>query len=355
MPVYYDSKARSWFCKFYYKDASGSRRQKKKRGFKKQKEAKAWERTFLETQQYHFEMTFSAFTDIYMHDMEQRLRQSTMNTKYYIIRDKLLPHFAALPLSSITPADIRNWQSQMLSYRGPDGMPYKETYLKAIQNQLSAIFNYAVRYYNLRENPCRRAGSIGKSSAGAMRFWTKEEFETFIAAVDKIQLKVCFQLLYYTGIRVGELLALTPEDFDFAESSLKITKSLQRLGGEDLITPPKTPKSLRTITLPVFLSGILKNYLAASYIRPEERIFLFTKSLLGKRMKTYMKLAGVPQIRLHDLRHSHASLLVELGFSPLLIAERLGHEKIETTLNTYSHLYPNKQQEIAQKLQEMYR
>lgn len=351
MPTYYDKKAHTWFCKFYYTDSQGMRRQKKKRGFKRQRDAKAWERSFLSSDTHPAEMTFQELTDIYLLDMEKRLRQTTMNTKQYIFRDKILPYFAKRTVFSITSVQIRSWQNELLTTAKTDGTSYSPTYLKAIQNQLSAVFNYAVRYYHLPENPCLRAGSLGKSSAGEMHFWTYQQFNSFLAVIDKERFRLAFLLLYHTGIRVGELLALTPEDFDFHEQRLHICKSLQRLHGENIITSPKTPKSVRSIALPTFLLTQIQKYIYSSCISEKDRIFPFTKSLLGKRMKQYIKLSGVSRIRLHDLRHSHASLLIELGFPPLLIAERLGHEKIETTLNTYGHLYPDKQVEIAHRLE----
>lgn len=163
---------------------------------------------------------------------------------------------------------------------------------------------------------------------------------------------MAFLLLYWTGMRIGELLALTYEDIDLENRIISISKSYQRLDGKDLITPPKTPKSNRKITIPPFLAEELKEYCSHLYgIMANERMFRFTKSYMEHEIVRGINETGVKRIRLHDLRHSHASLLVELGFQPLAIAERLGHEKIETTLNTYSHLYPNKQAELADRLE----
>ena len=150
----------------------------------------------------------------------------------------------------------------------------------------------------------------------------------------------------------AELLALTAADFDFEKETVRINKSYQRLHGEDVITTPKTKKSNRMIKMPKFLCEEMQEYLQMLYgLKKKDRIFTVTKSYLHHEMDRGAKAAGVKRIRIHDLRHSHASLLVELGFQPLAIAERLGHEKIETTLNTYSHLYPNKQAELADRLE----
>ena len=150
----------------------------------------------------------------------------------------------------------------------------------------------------------------------------------------------------------AELLALTYNDIDLEKRTISVNKSYQRIEGRDIITPPKTPKSKRIITIPPFLTEELKEYTSHLYgIMADERMFRFTKSYMEHEIIRGIKALGVKRIRLHDIRHSHASLLVEMGFTPLAIAERLGHEKIETTLNTYSHLYPNKQGELADKLE----
>ncbi len=250
-------------------------------------------------------------------------------------------------MNEIKASDIRAWQNALMKKE------YSETYLKTVNNQLSAIFNYAVRYYDLKDNPCRKAGSIGKSHAGEKEFWTKQEFKQFLVTVEnKPETKMAFLLLYWTGMRIGELLALTYNDIDLEKRTISVNKSYQRIEGRDVITPPKTPKSKRIITIPPFLTEELKEYTSHLYgIMADERMFRFTKSYMEHEIIRGIKASGVKRIRLHDIRHSHASLLVEMGFTPLAIAERLGHEKIETTLNTYSHLYPNKQGELADKLE----
>ena len=296
-------------------------------------------------------MKFEEFLKMYYADIETRQREHTMRTKKYIIDLKILPYFGQKRVNDITAADIRRWQNELIK-KG-----YSPTYLKTINNQLSAIFNYAVKYYDLKGNPCTKAGSIGKSRAEEMSFWTIDEFRQFVDCImDKRQSYMSFMILYWTGMRLGELLALTPADIDLDKHTISITKSYQRLGKKDVVTPPKTPKSKRLITIPEFLVGDIKDYMDSLYeVQEDDRLFPVTKYFLEHEMQRGIKASGVKRIRIHDLRHSHASMLVELGFSPLEIADRLGHEKIETTLNTYSHLYPNKQIKIADRLDSEYK
>lgn len=346
-----DKKTGKWLIQYRYTDWQGKRRKSTKRGFATKREAEEWLRNFLITQKADFDMKFEDFWKMYCADMETRLREHTMRTKKYIVELKILPYFGNKRVNDITAADIRQWQNELIK------MGYSPTYLKTINNQLSAIFNYAVRYYDLKSNPCEKAGSMGKSKAEEMDFWTGEEFRKFIDSVMNKRLSyMAFMTLYWTGMRLGELLALNPKDVDLKKRTISITKSYQRLGKKDVITPPKTPKSRRVITIPEFLAADIKDYMDSLYdLQEDDRLFPITKYYLEHEMQRGIKESGVKRIRVHDLRHSHASMLIELGFSPLEIANRLGHEKVETTLNTYAHLYPNKQTKLAERLDSEYR
>jgi len=337
MPVYKEEKTNTWRVIYRYTDWKGERKQTSKRGFSTKREAQAWEREQLNKVTADVDMTFASFIDRYTEDMKTRLKENTWSTKEHIIRSKLTPYFGRLKLSNITPQQIITWQNELLNYRDAQGKPYSPVYLRTIQNQLSAIFNHAVRYYKLRENPCKKAGSMGKKKTREMLFWTKEEYLQFAKAIqDKPMAYHAFQMLYWCGIREGELLALTPADFDFDKETVTISKSYQRLKGKDVITDPKTEKSNRTITMPDFLAADMQEYIGSLYrIQSDDRIFPFTSSFLRHEMERGCKVSGVKKIRIHDLRHSAISLLIDMGFSPLAIADRVGHEAIEITYNYY--------------------
>ena len=352
MSVTKDGNTGRWMSQIRVTDWTGKVIHKKKRGFSTKKEALQWERDFISQSTGSIGMTFRDFIEIYLRDMEQRLKPSTMSNKRWQINLKITPYFGKMPLQDIKATDVRNWQNTLTSYRDEKGKPYAETYLRSINNQLTAVFNYAVTYYGLRENPCHKAGTMGRKNADEMDFWTTDEFQTFIDAIkDKPVSYAIFMTLYYTGIREGELLALTPADIDLEKQTLRINKSYQRVNGEDMITSPKTPKSNRTIPIPDKLVTCLKEYMTKCYgLQPDDRLFPYNKSFLYRVITSGCEKSGVKKIRIHDIRHSHASLLVEMGCSPLLIAERLGHEKVQTTMDTYSHLYPNKQVEVVRQL-----
>lgn len=342
----------TWEVSVWYRDWQGERHRKHKRGFETKREAKAWESAFIAKQEGSPSMTMNAFYEVYEQDRRPHLKLNTWRTKEQMILTKILPYFGEMRMDQITPADILKWQAELLNYRDRKGQPYQPSYLRTINNQLTSMFNHAVRYYNLPVSPIAKAGKMGKKKGREMQFWTKEEYERFSDAImDKPLYFLAFEVLYWTGIREGELFALTPSDFDLKKKLLSITRSYQRIDGQDVITDPKTPKSIRTIAMPKFLVEEVEEYLAFNPHMPDERIFTMSKSALYHEIDRGCKSSGVKRIRVHDLRHSHVSLLIEMGFNPLNIADRMGHESVNITFN-YAHLFPNAQAQIASALNE---
>ena len=354
MPVFKNEDNGTWYVMARYVNWKGERKQKCKRGFATKREAQEWERMFKLQTSSDLDMSFEAFTELYINDVKNRLKENTWLTKEHIIRTKILPYFGKLKISEISTKEIITWQNEMLAYRDEKKKPYSQTYLKTLHNQLSAIFNHAVRYYELRSNPAAKVGNMGREEHKEMLFWTKEEYKKFsFEMMDKPVSFYAFEMLYWCGIREGELLALTPADFNFDKETVTINKSYQRLKGQDVITSPKTKKSNRTIKMPKVLCEEMKEYLGMLYgLKKKDRIFTVTKSYLHHEMDRGAKAAGVKRIRIHDLRHSHISLLIDMGFSAVAIADRVGHESIDITYQ-YAHLFPSKQIEMAEKLDDL--
>ena len=176
-----------------------------------------------------------------------------------------------------------------------------------------------MRYYELKSNPAATAGNMGKAQTKEIEFWTKEEYLKFSEAImDKPLSFYAFEMLCWCGIRLGELLALTPADFDFEKGVIMINKYYQRIQGKDVVTEPKTAKSNRTIQMPDFLIKEIKDYIKLLYgCKSTDRIFLVTKSYLHYEMDKGAKTACVKRIKLHSLRqqkvNSKAKIL--LSFS----------------------------------------
>ena len=351
MPAYKDEKTGKWFAKFYYTNWQRIKKQKWKRGFATKKEALGFERDFLEKQSANPDMTFQNLYEIYMEDMAARLKQSTLLTKKTVLQTHILPFFGNKPINEIKASDVRRWQAKLMS--SPNN--YSQTYLKKINTELNSIINYAKRFYDLNTNPCGKAGTIGKAKAEEMDYWTYDEYIAFREGVkDKPLSYICFEVLYWTGMREGELLALSPADIDLDNKTISINRTYQRIEGKDVFTSPKTRKSKRKIPIPDFLCQELSDYIQSRYmLDADERLFPVTKSYLSHEMIRGCKNTGVKKIRIHDIRHSHASLLINQGCDALMLADRLGHEKVSTTLNTYSHLFPHKQQELVHSLESL--
>lgn len=351
MSVSKDTNKGTWIIYARYTDWQGNVKVLHKRGFKTKREALEYEREFLLKKTKDLNMGFEKFVESYLADLKPRLKYNTYLTKEHIIETKILPYFKDKALSDITTCDIMQWQNAILQMRDDDGKGYSPTYLKTISSQMRAIFNHAVRYYDLKDNPCQKVGNMGKKKAKEMLFWTRDEYLQFIETMKCKPISYyAFEVLFWTGIREGELLALTREDIDLEKKILRIRKSYQRLEKKDYITEPKTEKSNRDINLPDFLCEELEDYFGMLYKCSNDiRLFEISKHYLQHEMKRGCKESGVKKIRIHDLRHSHVAYLIELGFSPVEIAERLGHESISVTF-TYSHLYPSKQKSLAEKL-----
>lgn len=163
----------TWYVMTQYTNWKGERKPKCKRGFDTKRETQEWEHTFRQQNSGDLDMPFSAFVEIYCQEQKPRLKESTWQTKENIIQQKILPYFENYKINEITTKDVRAWQNEMLAYRNEENKPYSSSYLKTLHNQLSAIFNYAVRFYDLRSNPAAKAGNMGSEVRKEMLFWTK--------------------------------------------------------------------------------------------------------------------------------------------------------------------------------------
>ena len=265
MPAYKytlkDGKTTRWYANFYFTDWTGEKKHICKRGFKTQREAKEYERSFLDQEKNTSDILFSSLVENYLEDMSHRLKPTTMENKRFIISGKLLPYFGNLKVCDIDTIKIRKWQNELISYRDEAGNPFSQTYLKTVNNQLSALMNYAVAHYRLSYNPCKAAGSMGKSKAEEMNIWTQEQYERFSSAIQKSSVKLAFDVLFYTGMRSGELLALTPADI-LPSKRIDINKNYAKVKGEELFLEPKTPKAKRCISIPDFLYEDIQEYVS---------------------------------------------------------------------------------------------
>ena len=206
MAVYKNESNGTWYVMIWYTDWTGKRKQKCKRGFKREKDAKEWEMQFKLQKQSNPNMTLESFYEMYEKDVKPTVKLNTWKTKDSYIRSKVLPYLGKRKLSEITAKDIVDWQNEVRKLPGSKkGTTLAAGTLKTIHGELSALFNHAVRYYGLHENPARVAGGMGEESEKEMEFWIQDEYKQFIEEVmDKPISYYAFELLYWCGIREGD-------------------------------------------------------------------------------------------------------------------------------------------------------
>ncbi len=346
MSAYKDKKQGTWYVSFRYVDWTGEKKQKLKRGFRTKKEALEYETEYKRKASADMDMELGSFVEIYFEDKKNELKPNSIRNKKYMIATHIIPYFGSRKMNDVLPADIIQWQNAIHEKN------LSNTYERMLQNQITALFNHAQKIYNLQNNPCKKVRKMGKTDADKMEFWTKAEYDQFISVIDpESDNFLMAEILFWTGMREGEMLALNPGDIDLSSNVIHISKTYYRAEKRDIITTPKTDTSIRSITIPEFLKEEIRAYLNRCYALPDdERLFPIVARTLQKRMTAFMEKAGVKKIRIHDFRHSHVAYLINQGVQPLIIKERLGHKDIKITLNTYGHLYPSQQKEVADLL-----
>ncbi len=348
---------------FSYISPDGKRHRTCKRGFSRQKDAVRWQKEEMPMVIKQLEqvdildenMTMAELISEYMAYSSACRRITTCGTKENIIEKKILPYFKDKRVFKITPWEIEKWQNDLLKSTTSTGKEYSATYIRSIRSQLTAIFNYAVRLHNLPNNPMDKVEMIGKKKANERPFWTAEQYKLFRDQIaDKPTYYYAFEVLFWCGLRMGELLALTPADIDLKNHTLKVNKSYQRIKGADIITLPKTESGKRTVHLPKYLVNELKEYLESIYDTADnQRIFPLSKSGLHHVLANGCEGCGFDKIPVHSLRHSHVSMLANMSVPYVTIAERVGHTKSNNITHHYSHSYESSGKEVAEMLNKI--
>ena len=336
-----------------YKDCMGVSHRHHKRGFRTKRERDDYVHVFREVHEGNLNIGIQVFLPFYVEDIETEIKPKTLQTKKSLISCYVLPFFDEATMSNIDPHAIRQWKSWMKKRTKKNGEHLAPTTLRNAYKALYAIFEHAVKEYGLKENPCKAAGSMGETYGEEMLFWTLPEYVRFACAIEKAEplYFLVFEVLFWMGIRFGELLALTWEDIDFEACTMRINKSLQRIEGIDYVTEPKTKYSKRVLEMAVKLVEELKAYRDSLYSwEPTDRVFPLSRWQITERMKKYSEKAGVKRIRIHDLRHSHATYLIGEGFTVPEIANRLGQAKETITLR-YTHAKNDAQKRMAKNIE----
>ena len=382
MPIYKMTGTRDGKQKYRvrinYKDASGKNRQIDRVAYGNQ-EAKELERTLLhqiKSEAPARRLTLRDIYEEYIRAKAPEVRETSLQKTRTVLEHHILPVLGDVSLSKLSVRALQDWKSYLedktVTAKSGEEQPLSLRTKQNVYGELRAFLNYAVKMDYLPKNPLMRVGNFKDPNTlhKEMDFYTADEFRAFIAkALECAQNSpnnsewdyyVFFNIAFYTGMRKGEIHALKWSDIDGDYISVKRSIT-QKLKGEDRETPPKNKTSIRTLQIPEPLKKILADhkarYRSLQGFSDDFRICGGTRPLrdtsIQKANERYAKLAGLKTIRIHDFRHSHASLLANNGINIQEIARRLGHAKIEMTWNTYSHLYPREEERAVNILNKI--
>lgn len=361
MAIYRNDKTGKYEYRTYITNEFGKRVQKEKTGFAREREAKkAEEQLQFENKLYLMKlenekkqrqtgkvMSFKEVYEEYIKYKKLTLKPDSLRALKSRIKCHIMNYFNKFDnIADILPMDIVNWQIEI------DKKGFKLKYKNSLYGALSTMLNFAKNILKvIKDNPASEVGrfkSRGEIST-SMQFWTYEEYQKFIKEVDKPVFKILFETLYFTGMRLGECLALNWTDLSNSYISINKTISKEKVNGERIITTPKTKSSIRKVKLSKVLNDNLLLYKkeCSKIINFTEKTFIFgchiplSPTTIDRYMKKYCDRAGIKKIRIHDLRHSHASLLLSNGVPITAVQNRLGHSDPSITLKHYAHLMPN--------------
>lgn len=343
-----------------YDAVTGKQIQKYRSGFSTKKEARAEYSKLILAAEEGLAMekkqpSFKQFIEeIYLPWYKTQVKESTYKNRLNTI-EKHFKFFYRKKVNEIEPIHVQTWQLKLAK-------DYSPNYVRIIQGMLSLAFDRAIILGLAKKNPARMVGNI-KSKKVKVDFWTLEEFQKVISLLYKGDyyehyLFICFWLLFTTGLRIGEATALQWEDIDFESGIISVTKTLYyKSMNEYTFVDPKTSASIRTVVIDKDTIRELKDWMEVQKKVLKDCNFVLSysgiptsKHTLPRALEKLAGLAGVHRIKIHALRHSHVALLISMGVNPLIVKDRLGHEKIQTTLGTYGHLYPNSNFEVAKML-----
>lgn len=291
--------------------------------------------------------TLADYYTQYQKAKNPKLKESSIKTRDAVYRIHILPYFEQTALKDIDVEKIEEWHSIILSKN------LSPNRTRQIHTYFSSLFNYFHKIDDTLKNPCKIAGMIGsKRNLYEMQTWSHDEYKKVIKFILDEEIKLMLEVFFWTGIRKSELYGLTWKDFD-ESGILSINKAYVKLKGEGKFkyTSLKNDASYRKIELPKFLTEDLKEF--SHKKAKSEPIFQWSKKKLEESIRTACAKASVKRIRVHDLRHSHATMLINSGLNLVLISRRLGHAKVSTTLNLYGHYQRKHVDTLLQYLEQI--
>ena len=351
-----------------YKDRSGNYKKATKTvyGSASAKAAEAALKKQLSDAPPESRMTVADLFDEYCKSVQPEMRRSTYEKTYRNWQLHILPYLSDVTLPELTPAVLREWKNQI------NALELKIQTKQNIYKELRKVLNFAVRQEMMLRNPLMSVGQFKSSEfvmpEEAVRYYTADQFKQFITAAESHTktltdhyATVFFYIAFYTGMRKGEINALRWSDLQ--GDILHVRRSVaQKVKGEAFVeTPPKNKSSYRSLQIPAKLTEILEQQrIRQMQIRGFSQEFrivggntVLSDSTIENRNRQYAQEADLPHIRIHDFRHSHASLLCNARINIQEVARRLGHADVSMTWNTYSHMYPKEEERAVSVLNEL--
>lgn len=357
--AYKNTQHKCWVASRTVEDLQGNKKRIRKFGFKTKKDAIDFENSlsindFINKN----DITINQLCNEFLLNKKDVVKITTYKATETVINLHILPHLDKYKINNINQRIVLKWRRELID----KGLTNSR--INRCIKILKEIFKYAKPYYKIDVDPFINIKPLVETKQHKIDYYTIDEFNKLISVIDDLVYKTFFTVLFYCGLRKSEALALQWTDIDFNSKTMNITKSvIQKIKGQPFtLTTPKTESSIRLIRLDNYSLKALNNlkmYYTSSLIdfTPEGFIFGYIRPIcentLNARFDKYVKLAKIKKIRIHDFRHSNASLLINNGASPLLIAKRLGHSNIEQTLNTYSHLYQEKEDNIIDLINKL--
>ena len=359
MSIFKDEKTNTWYCQFYYTDWSGQRKHTTKRGFKRKRDAEKYEMS-CKWQPTENDITVGMLAKLYTSHLKRRIKIGTLKPTTYsryetLIRLYILPYFPDdLQVKSITTETINQWLVTLMSYKSDHTQrPLKISSISTAKTQLCSMLNYATRRKLLSSNPMRDAEKLPVSQKKDIAVLTLEQYNIFYNSLKKEQHRLAFNLMFFCGMRIGEVLALAPEDIN-DDCTVSVHHTLGIVNGKKVLLSPKTPSSERTISVPQFVYDQLMNFISHIYdCQPDMLIFNIGIKNLSNVMEYHIKKNNLPHLTPHGLRHSNASILLKLTGDVAMVAHRLGHKNSNVTLQVYAHMLPGADKEASKMLNQL--
>lgn len=357
MPSYKDEKTNTWYCQFWYKDWTGQRKHKVKRGFKLKRDADNWEKDF-QNQKQTADITMGFLIEEFKKNLQVLFELKVFRRQTYIghlrnLRLYIAPHFPAeIKVKDIEVLNINQWllNLQKQPCQRKKGKTLASSTILSAKSTLNKMFEFAITNYKLTANPIDKAEKVKyHSNDERAKIWTLEQYAMFYNDIKNEELRVIFNLIFFSGLRIGEALALTPQTI----SSMKVLVRHSYDSQVDEFGPPKTPSSKRDTDIPHFIYQQLTDFMKRIYkLGANERIFSYKYSSVYGYLTRSCRRLGLPYISLHNLRHSYASILYSRSKDITAVSSQLGHSNSQITLQVYTHMIPIEKRNAVEKLED---